>query len=72
MGAMKCTTCMEGMCLKFTPVRGRRLLCHLSMFGPMAGTSGTHKESSYDLNGLQTCSRKTDYSPKLSNATMNG
>ena len=33
---------MEGMGLKFTPVLGRRLLRHLSMFGPMAGTSGTH------------------------------
>ena len=33
---------MEGMGLKFIPVIGRRLLCHLSMFGPMAGTSGTH------------------------------
>ena len=33
---------MEGMGLKFTPGIGRRLLRHLSMFGPMAGTSGTH------------------------------
>ena len=27
---------------KFTTVIGEYLLCHLSMFGPMAGTSGTH------------------------------
>ena len=33
---------MEGMGLKFTPLMGRRLLHHSSMFGPMAGTSGTH------------------------------
>ena len=33
---------MEGMGLKFTPVIGRRLLRHLSMFGPMASTSATH------------------------------
>ena len=34
---------MEGMGqLKFTPVIGRYLLRHLSTFGPMAGTSGTH------------------------------
>ena len=33
---------MEGIGLKFTPVIGRRLLGHLHMFGPMAGTSGTH------------------------------
>ena len=33
---------MEGMGLKFTPVIGRHLLRHSSMFGPMAGTSGTH------------------------------
>ena len=30
---------MEGMGLKFIPVIGRCLLCHLSMFRPMAGTS---------------------------------
>ena len=28
--------------LKFTPVIRRHLLSNLSMFGPMAGTSGTH------------------------------
>ena len=33
---------MEGMGLKFTLVIGRRLLCHLSMFGPMAGTFEVH------------------------------
>ena len=33
---------MESMGLKFTPVIGRRLLYHSSMFGPMDGTSGTH------------------------------
>ena len=33
---------MEGMGLEFTPVMGRRLLGHLSMFGTMAGASGTH------------------------------
>ena len=33
---------MEGMGLKYTPVIGKRLLRHLSMFGPMAGTFGTH------------------------------
>ena len=33
---------MEGMGLKFTPVIGRRLLGHLSMFEPMAGTSRAH------------------------------
>ena len=33
---------MEDMGLKFTPVMGRRLLGHLSMFGPTAGTSGTN------------------------------
>ena len=33
---------MEGMGLIFTPVIGRRLLCHLSMFRPMAGNSETH------------------------------
>ena len=32
---------MEGMGLKFTPVTGRCLLHHLSMFEPMAGTSVT-------------------------------
>ena len=31
---------MEDMGLKFTPVIGRRLLCHLNLFGPMAGTLG--------------------------------
>ena len=34
---------MEGMGLKFTPGIGRRQLCHSSMFGPMAGSSGTHR-----------------------------
>ena len=34
---------MEGMGLKLTP-RGH-LLRHSSMFGPMAGTSGTHSYS---------------------------
>ena len=34
---------MEGMSLKFSPVMGRRLLGPLSMFGPVAGTSWTHK-----------------------------
>ena len=34
---------MEGMGLKFTPVVVRRLLGPLSMFGPMAGTSWTHR-----------------------------
>ena len=33
---------MEGMSLKFTPVIGGHLLGHLSMFGPMVGSSGTH------------------------------
>ena len=33
---------MEGMGLKLTPVLVRRLLGHLSMFGPMADTSWTH------------------------------
>ena len=33
---------MEGMDLKFTPVMPRRLLGHLSMFYPMAGTFWTH------------------------------
>ena len=33
---------MEGMGVKFTPGIGRRLLRHSSMFGPMAGTSGTY------------------------------
>ena len=33
---------MEGMGLKFTPLTGRCLLCHSSMFGPMADTSGTY------------------------------
>ena len=33
---------MEGMDLKFTPVIGRRLLGHIIVFGPMAGTPGTH------------------------------
>ena len=37
-----CGCYMEGMGLKFTLVLGRHLLCHLSIFGPMAGTSGTH------------------------------
>ena len=31
---------MEGMGLKFTPVIGRRLSRHSSMFGLMAGTFG--------------------------------
>ena len=31
---------MEGMGLKFTPVIGRPLLHHPSVFGTMAGTSG--------------------------------
>ena len=33
---------MEGMSLKLTLVVVRRLLGHLGMFGPMAGTSWTH------------------------------
>ena len=33
---------MEGMGVKFTPGMGGRLLRHSSVFGPMAGTSGTH------------------------------
>ena len=33
---------MEGMGLILTPVVVRCLLGHLSMFGPMAGTSWTH------------------------------
>ena len=33
---------MEGMGLKFIPVMARCVLGHLSMFGPMAGTSWTH------------------------------
>ena len=34
---------MEGMGVKkFTSGMGRRQLRHSSMFGPMAGTSGTH------------------------------
>ena len=33
---------MEGMGVKFTPGIGGRLLRHSSVFGPMAGTSGTH------------------------------
>ena len=32
---------MEGMGLKFIPVMGRCLLGHLSMFGPVTGTSVT-------------------------------
>ena len=32
---------MEGIGLKLTPVIGRPLLGHLSMFGPMTGTSWT-------------------------------
>ena len=32
---------MEGMGLKVIPGIGRRLLRHSSMFGPMAGSSGT-------------------------------
>ena len=35
---------MGGMCLKFMSVIGRCLIGHLSMFGPMAGTSGNHME----------------------------
>ena len=31
---------MEGMGLKLTLGVGRRLLCHSSMFGPMAGSLG--------------------------------
>ena len=34
---------MEGMGLKFIPVVVRRLLGPLSMFGPFAGISWTHK-----------------------------
>ena len=33
---------MEDMGLNFTPVIRVRLLGYLSIFGPMAGTSGTH------------------------------
>ena len=33
---------MEGMGLKFTPGMGRRLLRNSSMFGPLAGSSGTY------------------------------
>ena len=33
---------MEGMGLQFTPVVVRRLFGHLSVFGPMAGTSWSH------------------------------
>ena len=33
---------MEGMGLKFNPGIEIHLLHHLSMFGPMAGTYGTH------------------------------
>ena len=33
---------MEGMGVKFTPGIGGRLLRHSGVFGPMAGTSGTH------------------------------
>ena len=41
---------MEGMGLEFTPVVGRHLLGHLSMFGPMAGTTGTHIVNAYSPN----------------------
>ena len=34
---------MEAMGLKFIPVIGRCLLCHSSMFGPLAGASGTNR-----------------------------
>ena len=37
---------MEGKGLKFTPVVVNRLLCPLSMFGPMTGTSWTHSWAS--------------------------
>ena len=33
---------MEGMGVKFTTGIGGRLLRHSGVFGPMAGTSGTH------------------------------
>ena len=33
---------MEGMGVKFTSGMGRRLLRQSSVFGPMAGSSGTH------------------------------
>ena len=33
---------MEGMDLKLIPVVAKRLLGHLGLFGPMAGTSCTH------------------------------
>ena len=36
---------MEGMGLKFTTVIARRLVGHLSMFVPMAGTSWTQSYS---------------------------
>ena len=41
MGLMEGTIYMEGMGLKFTSVIVRRHLGLLSMFVPMAGTSGT-------------------------------
>ena len=40
---------MEGMGVKFTPGMGGRLLRHSSVFGPMAGTSGTHGYSKWSL-----------------------
>ena len=33
---------MEGMDVQFTPGIGGRLLRHSGVFGPMAGTPGTH------------------------------
>ena len=44
---------MEGIGQKFTPVIGRHLLCHLSMFGSKAGTSWTQESpNSSDAEGL--------------------
>ena len=43
---------MEDMGLNFTPVIGRCLLGHLSMYGPMAGTSGTQLVQTVLTEGL--------------------
>ena len=47
---------MEGMGLKFTPATGRCLLCHSSIFEPMAGTSGTHSQSKQSQQRVQSTS----------------
>ena len=46
---------MEGMGLKFTPVIGRRLLRHSSMFGLIAGTFGAMIAAPNSPNGGSVC-----------------